>query len=77
MKHANAGSFRRGPDPRRHVFTKAECSRGYRAALDSVTPQVRRHLRESIQRWYARRRKLNLTSRRARAARPPRSDPPW
>jgi hypothetical protein len=25
---ANAGSFRPGPDPRRHSFTKAEQSRG-------------------------------------------------
>ncbi len=29
----NRGWFRRGHDPRRHVFTREDCSRGYYAAL--------------------------------------------
>jgi hypothetical protein len=31
----NKGSFRQGPDPRRHVFTKAERRLGYYRALRS------------------------------------------
>jgi hypothetical protein len=33
----NAGSFRRGHDPRRHQFTRAECVAGFWAALESLT----------------------------------------
>lgn len=37
-RKGNAGSFRPGPDPRRHHFTRAECrrggKRGFAAALD-------------------------------------------
>ncbi|HEX7318650.1 MAG TPA: hypothetical protein VF297_32375 [Pyrinomonadaceae bacterium] len=40
-RKANAGSFRKGADPRRHQFTRAECveggRRGFWAALESVT----------------------------------------
>jgi len=36
----NRGQFRRGHDPRRHRFTRAECQRGFWAALDSI---VRRY----------------------------------
>jgi hypothetical protein len=32
-KKANRGSFRPGPDPRRHAFTRAERRRGYRNAM--------------------------------------------
>ena len=34
-KH-NRGQFKRGPDPRRHRFTKDECSRGFWRALESI-----------------------------------------
>ena len=30
---ANKGSFRPGPDPRRHKFTPAECSAGFWTAI--------------------------------------------
>ncbi len=30
------GKFRSGYDPRRHVFTRAECQRGYWAAWESL-----------------------------------------
>ncbi|PYS76532.1 MAG: hypothetical protein DMF66_14155 [Acidobacteria bacterium] len=33
----NAGSFRRGPDPRRHRFTRDEQVAGFWAALESLT----------------------------------------
>jgi hypothetical protein len=32
----NRGHFRRGHDPRRHRFTKDECSRGFWAAIYSI-----------------------------------------
>lgn len=32
-RKANKGSFRPGPDPRRHVFTRAERRLGYYRAL--------------------------------------------
>jgi hypothetical protein len=30
------GKFKPGPDPRRHVFTREECMRGYHAAIASL-----------------------------------------
>jgi len=36
----NRGQFKRGPDPRRHKFTLAECQAGFQAALVSI---IRRH----------------------------------
>jgi len=36
-RKANAGSFRKGADQRRHRFTKDECIAGFWAALESVT----------------------------------------
>jgi hypothetical protein len=36
-KHTeNRGRFKPGPDPRRHKFTKEECSDGFWAAIESV-----------------------------------------
>jgi hypothetical protein len=31
------GRFVKGQDPRRHVFTRDECSRGFWAAIESIT----------------------------------------
>ncbi|MFL6285720.1 MAG: hypothetical protein ACJ74Q_21490 [Pyrinomonadaceae bacterium] len=36
-RRANAGAFRKGSDPRRHVFTTDECIAGFWAALESLT----------------------------------------
>jgi hypothetical protein len=36
----NRGQFRKGPDPRRHKFTRNECIKGFWAAIYSV---VRRY----------------------------------
>jgi hypothetical protein len=36
-RKANAGSFRKGADPRRHRFTRDECIAGFWAALESLT----------------------------------------
>jgi len=33
---ATCGRFRPGYDPRRHYFTREECQRGYRAAMESL-----------------------------------------
>ena len=30
------GRFKPGHDPRRHIFTREECERGYQAALESL-----------------------------------------
>lgn len=35
-RRPNAGSFKPGPDPRRHKFTTAECSKGFWAAVESI-----------------------------------------
>ena len=35
-RKANRGSFKPGYDPRRHVFTRAECQDGFWSAMDSV-----------------------------------------
>lgn len=32
----NAGRFRKGSDPRRHVFSREECQRGFWAAIESI-----------------------------------------
>lgn len=32
-RKANAGSFKPGPDPRRHKFTREECSAGFWTAI--------------------------------------------
>jgi hypothetical protein len=32
-RRPNAGSFKPGPDPRRHKFTAAECSQGFWTAI--------------------------------------------
>ena len=33
----NKGRFRKGADPRRHRFTREECSAGFWAAIESIT----------------------------------------
>jgi hypothetical protein len=33
---SNRGRFQKGPDPRRHKFTKDECSDGFWAAVESI-----------------------------------------
>lgn len=35
-KPANRGQFRKGHDPRRHRFTRAECQAGFWAAINSI-----------------------------------------
>ena len=37
---ANSGQFRKGHDPRRHKYTRAECQIGFWKALESI---VARH----------------------------------
>jgi hypothetical protein len=32
----NPGAFRKGADPRRHKFTRDECSKGFWAAVESI-----------------------------------------
>jgi len=32
----NAGSFKKGPDPRRHRFTQNECVAGFWAAIEAI-----------------------------------------
>ncbi len=36
----NSGSFKPGPDKRRHTFTRAERRRGYRTAMATSNPQI-------------------------------------
>ena len=32
----NSGQFKKGADPRRHRFTREECSAGFLAAIESI-----------------------------------------
>lgn len=36
IRAKNRGHFRKGHDPRRHRFTRAECQAGFWAALNSI-----------------------------------------
>jgi hypothetical protein len=35
-RRPNPGQFKKGDDPRRHKFTREECSRGFWAAVESI-----------------------------------------
>ncbi len=35
-RRPNAGQFKKGADPRRHKFTRDECSKGFWAAVESI-----------------------------------------
>lgn len=39
-RHANRGSFAKGPDPRRHVFTTSDCRLGYWVVMLGLTPRT-------------------------------------
>ena len=45
---ATSGSFRKGPDPRRHVFPRDECRLGLRIAFATATPEVAERLRLNL-----------------------------
>jgi hypothetical protein len=65
--HANATSFRPGPDPRRHLFPHEERARGYRttmhrAAEGLISPAVGQWVRRRVRAGNRRRRRL-LSSR--------------
>jgi len=36
MAKENKGRFKKGPDPRRHKFTREECQAGFWRALESI-----------------------------------------
>lgn len=36
MESKRKGQFQKGFDPRRHVFTREECQKGFWAAIDSI-----------------------------------------
>src|SRR5437588_680216 len=50
-RRANKGSFKRGPDPRRHVFTPSDCRVGYLVAAIRH-PELREWLRMKIRCFY-------------------------
>lgn len=51
-RRPNSGSFRKGPDPRRHVFTRDECRLGLMIALATATPEVAQWLRGKVRSYY-------------------------
>jgi len=58
MSKGNKGRFRKGVDPRRHVFTDVERKRGYRAArakvFDTIDPvEGPAWLLYRVRGWYA------------------------
>lgn len=48
----NSGSFRKGPDPRRHVFTRDECRLGLMIAYATASPEVALWLRDKLRSYY-------------------------
>ena len=50
-RRANAGSFKRGPDPRRHTFTVQDCRIGYLVAAIKH-PELREWLRMKLRIYY-------------------------
>jgi hypothetical protein len=54
MSKQNRGWFKPGYDPRRHVFSFAECRKGYLIAtrLAKMPSRVRAWLRKRITRYY-------------------------
>jgi hypothetical protein len=51
-RRATSGSFRKGPDPRRHVFTRDECRLGLMIAYATATPAVALWLRDRVRSYY-------------------------
>ena len=60
-RHPNSGSFRKGPDPRRHVFTRDECRLGLMIAYATATPEVAQWLRRKLNTYYQEKRRGNQT----------------
>jgi hypothetical protein len=60
-RRPNSGSFRKGPDPRRHVFTRDECRLGLMIAYASATPAVAEWLRLKLKTYYQEKQRGNQT----------------
>jgi len=56
-----SGSFRKGPDPRRHIFTRDECRLGLMIAYATATPEVAQWLRRKLNTYYQEKRRGNQT----------------
>ena len=56
-----SGSFRKGPDPRRHVFTRDECRLGLMIAYATATPEVAEWLRLKLRTYYSEKQRGNQT----------------
>jgi len=52
-RRPNSGSFQKGPDPRRHVFTRDECRLGLWIAYATASPEVAAWLRRKLLTYYA------------------------
>jgi hypothetical protein len=64
----NKGRFRKGPDPRRHKFTRDECSDGFWAAIESIAIRYpdavindgsHRHITANFMKWATARKMVN------------------
>jgi hypothetical protein len=64
MRRSNRGSFRPGPDGRRHIFTRAERRLGYARAMQSTL-----HAGWDLHDWLFRRVRTYYRARRREAAR--------
>jgi hypothetical protein len=51
-RRPNSGSFQKGPDPRRHVFTRDECRLGLMIAYATAAPEVALWLRDKVRSYY-------------------------
>jgi hypothetical protein len=65
---SNKGRFQKGYDPRRHKFTKEECSDGFWAAIESIAIRYpdavikdgsQRHITANFMKWAKRRKTVN------------------
>lgn len=66
-RRPNSGSFRKGPDPRRHVFTRDECRVGLMIAVATATPAVAEWLRNKVRCYYREKARGNQTEEARRA----------
>ncbi len=63
----NSGSFRKGPDPRRHVFTRDECRLGLMIAYATAAPEVAQWLRNKVRSYYREKERGKQTQETRRA----------
>ena len=66
-RKSNSGSFPKGPDPRRHQFSRDECRLGLMTAYATATPEVALWLRDKLRSYYREKQRGQQTEAARRA----------